>query len=152
MVCVCVCVFGLMDAVCWSPGLRACVWFQDARINVHMCLLNCEGAALVAGGSLHNYTAGSLVAFEDRLDHESARNDHLPRQALDTHAKLVILGLSEPMLRMLCSTVLCSALCRTTAPHPKMHAVINTDPDNDRISLTVGAETRLLCAILYENP
>ena len=46
---------------------------QDARINVHMCLLNCEGAALVAGGSLHNYTAGSLVAFEDRLDHESAQ-------------------------------------------------------------------------------
>ena len=53
--------------------MHKCV-LQDARINVHMCLLNCEDAALVAGGSLHNYTAGSLVAFEDRVDHESAHS------------------------------------------------------------------------------
>jgi hypothetical protein len=39
---------------------------QDARINVHLCLLNCGGAAVVAGGELRNYSDGSLFAFEDR--------------------------------------------------------------------------------------
>ena len=43
---------------------------QDARINVHLCLLNCDDSAVVVGGSLKNYTAGSLLAFEDRADHE----------------------------------------------------------------------------------
>lgn len=30
---------------------------QDARINVHMCLLNCEYSAVVAAGSLRNYVS-----------------------------------------------------------------------------------------------
>lgn len=43
---------------------------QDARINCHLCLLNCDGAALVAAGSIRNYSDSSLFAFEDRVDHE----------------------------------------------------------------------------------
>ena len=29
---------------------------QDARINVHLCLLNCGGAQLSVAGSLRNYS------------------------------------------------------------------------------------------------
>ena len=69
---------------------------QDARINVHLCLLNCGGAQLSVAGSLRNYSCakrsllmiaadlvgrglttslcggrdGSFFAFEDRADHE----------------------------------------------------------------------------------
>ena len=43
---------------------------QDARINVHMCLMNCDGAQVSVAGQLRNYSAGSLLAFEDRADHE----------------------------------------------------------------------------------
>lgn len=43
---------------------------QDARVNVHMCLLNCEDSQLMVAGHSHQYTAGSLVAFEDRAMHE----------------------------------------------------------------------------------
>ena len=52
---------------------------QDARINVHMCLLNCDSTQLVVAEDLHNYTAGELVAFEDRADHEI--KNHNPTRA-----------------------------------------------------------------------
>ena len=38
---------------------------QDARINVHLCLLNCGGAQLSVAGSLRNYScANNLCAQE----------------------------------------------------------------------------------------
>eukprot|EP00931_Biecheleriopsis_adriatica_P088575 TRINITY_DN62867_c0_g1_i1.p1 TRINITY_DN62867_c0_g1~~TRINITY_DN62867_c0_g1_i1.p1 ORF type:complete len:428 (+),score=44.63 TRINITY_DN62867_c0_g1_i1:34-1317(+) len=49
---------------------------QDCRINVHLCLLNCEKAWLEVGGSRkHYYKAGELVAFHDALDHEIVNED-----------------------------------------------------------------------------
>ena len=46
------------------------VCLQDARVNVHLCLLNCHHSTLVVAGGTHRYTAGALVAFEDRAMHE----------------------------------------------------------------------------------
>jgi hypothetical protein len=43
---------------------------QDRRINVHMCLLNCESSQLVVAGAMRNISAGELYSFEDRADHE----------------------------------------------------------------------------------
>ena len=33
---------------------------QDARINVHLCLLNCGGAQLSVAGSLRNYSCAII--------------------------------------------------------------------------------------------
>eukprot|EP01043_Picozoa_sp_COSAG02_P006496 COSAG02_NODE_185_length_30442_cov_59.370168_23_plen_170_part_00 len=102
-----------------------------------MCLLNCEGAALVAGGNLHNYTAGSLVAFEDRVDHESTSPTApriTPLCALhDLHAHKVVAQKSLRVSYQFCLSFPVFSM----AVHYAL-AVINTDPENDRISLTVG--------------
>ena len=34
---------------------------QDARINVHLCLLNCGGAQLSVAGSLRNYSCAQKI-------------------------------------------------------------------------------------------
>ena len=39
---------------------------QDARINVHFCVLNCGQSQVSVAGSVRNYSDGSLFAFEDR--------------------------------------------------------------------------------------
>ena len=36
---------------------------QDARINVHLCLLNCNASQIAVGGDLRNYSDSSLFAF-----------------------------------------------------------------------------------------
>jgi hypothetical protein len=43
---------------------------QDARINVHLCLLDCNASEIVVAGDARSYADGSLFAFEDRADHE----------------------------------------------------------------------------------
>ena len=48
---------------------------QDARINVHLCLLNCNSSQIAVGGDLRNYSDSSLFAFEDRADHEIINHD-----------------------------------------------------------------------------
>lgn len=39
---------------------------QDARINVHLCLLNCNASKIVVAGEMKEYHDGILFAFEDR--------------------------------------------------------------------------------------
>ena len=58
---------------------------QDPRINIHLCLLNCESSWIVAQGRRHEYKAGGLLAFDDPGDHE-VHND-------DQQAARVVLGL-----------------------------------------------------------
>eukprot|EP01052_Picozoa_sp_SAG31_P014121 SAG31_NODE_867_length_11367_cov_25.365992_3_plen_456_part_00 len=43
---------------------------QDPRINVHLCLINCNGSKIVVAGEKKDYYDGILFAFEDRADHE----------------------------------------------------------------------------------
>ena len=38
---------------------------QDARINVHLCLLNCGGAQLSVAGSLRNYSCVQKILGSD---------------------------------------------------------------------------------------
>ena len=40
------------------------------QVNVHMCLYGCVGARVSVVGSVRDYAAGQLLAFEDRADHE----------------------------------------------------------------------------------
>eukprot|EP00928_Gymnodinium_smaydae_P063262 TRINITY_DN46903_c0_g1_i1.p1 TRINITY_DN46903_c0_g1~~TRINITY_DN46903_c0_g1_i1.p1 ORF type:complete len:527 (+),score=40.66 TRINITY_DN46903_c0_g1_i1:189-1769(+) len=42
----------------------------DKRVNVHLCLANCNSSRIVVGGESLPYHDGSLFAFEDRADHE----------------------------------------------------------------------------------
>lgn len=55
---------------------------QDARINVHLCLLDCNASEIVVAGDARPYTDGSLFAFEDRADHEIINRGELDRLLL----------------------------------------------------------------------
>lgn len=48
---------------------------QQGRVNVHLCLLNCERAAVQANGSTLQYRAGGLLAFDDGLYHSVQNHD-----------------------------------------------------------------------------
>ena len=64
----------------WAPDHNG----QDARVNVHLCLLNCGQSRLVLGfNQTLEYFDGSLFAFEDRQDHE------LFNEAEETRVNLV---------------------------------------------------------------
>jgi hypothetical protein len=93
----------------------------------------------VAGGNLHNYTAGSLVAFEDRVDHESTSPCCTPSarwySRITSLACTIDVLVSNPSVTS--PTHLSDSLLRSLAIHCAA-AVINTDTENDRISLTVG--------------
>ena len=43
---------------------------QPQRVNVHFCLLNCEGANITVNGTTLDYHDGTTFAFEDRMWHE----------------------------------------------------------------------------------
>lgn len=53
-----------------GPGFAHLHTGQDLRVNVHFCLVNCNGSTLSVGGVSKSYFDGSLFAFEDRMDHE----------------------------------------------------------------------------------
>ena len=82
---------------------------QDARVNVHLCLLNCAGSSVVAAGSQRHYSDGSLFAFEDRADHEII-NTHPSRDRIS-----LTVGVLHPDLVM----------DAHPSPHRLLHYVIN---------------------------
>ena len=43
---------------------------QDVRVNIHLCLVNCDRARILVAGNTLEYRDGSLFAFEDRAGHE----------------------------------------------------------------------------------
>lgn len=60
-------------------GVRSAGWVpihagQDVRINVHLCLANCNDSKIEVAGESLIYQDGSLFAFEDRADHEILNN------------------------------------------------------------------------------
>lgn len=56
----------------WAPVHSG----QDARVNVHLCLLNCDRSWIRVGNSgKHFYRAGSILAFHDSFDHEVYNED-----------------------------------------------------------------------------
>ena len=42
----------------------------ERQLHQHCIAQNCDGAQVSVAGQLRNYSAGSLLAFEDRADHE----------------------------------------------------------------------------------
>merc|ERR1711924_68382 len=49
---------------------------QDCRVNIHLCLINCEKAWVQSGGEPKRYyKAGELIAFHDGVDHEIVNED-----------------------------------------------------------------------------
>jgi len=65
---------------------------QSWQLNVHLCVLHCEGSALVFGGwsgSKQPYTAGNLLAFDDDIVHAVANEG--------PHDRVVLaLGVTHP--------------------------------------------------------
>jgi len=53
-----------------GPGAAYLHSGQDVRVNVHLCLVNCNSSRLWVAGDERPYFDGSLFAFEDRADHE----------------------------------------------------------------------------------
>merc|ERR1711920_819202 len=52
----------------------------DVRVNIHICLANCNSSRVVVGGKSLSYTDGGIFAFEDRLHHEVINEASLDRQ------------------------------------------------------------------------
>jgi len=48
---------------------------QHGRVNIHLCLLNCERAFAEAGGRRLPYRAGGLLAFDDGMFHSAQNHD-----------------------------------------------------------------------------
>ena len=79
---------------------------QDARVNVHMCLLNCNESTLIVAGDAHRYTAGHLVAFEDRAMHEilnAGEQDRILLAVAVLHPDLERTGSDPPSPRSILS-------------------------------------------------
>eukprot|EP00746_Dinoflagellata_sp_MGD_P090139 gnl/MRDRNA2_/MRDRNA2_355696_c0_seq1.p1 gnl/MRDRNA2_/MRDRNA2_355696_c0~~gnl/MRDRNA2_/MRDRNA2_355696_c0_seq1.p1 ORF type:complete len:335 (-),score=61.08 gnl/MRDRNA2_/MRDRNA2_355696_c0_seq1:245-1123(-) len=63
------------DEVVGIFGVRAGGWVplhhgQDIRVNVHLCLSDCNASWISVSGEDVPYTDGGWIAFEDRADHE----------------------------------------------------------------------------------
>jgi len=55
---------------------------QDVRMNVQLCLRNCNGTRIDVGGVPVTFTDGAMSAFEDRLFHQVINNGDQPRISL----------------------------------------------------------------------
>jgi hypothetical protein len=58
-----------------AQGMATLHQGQDPRVNVHLCLLNCNQSKILVAGEVMNYHDSAFFAFEDRADHEIINMD-----------------------------------------------------------------------------